>query len=86
MIFQCLLGALGTYVAMLRLLGEDLWLASGYGEVSLRDLEDLSVVQFAIIVAMTDCLESSLLSGFGVTLLNRGKDLQCKLVLRCIRL
>ena len=33
-----------TYPAMVRLLGEDLRLASSDGEVGLRDLEDLGVV------------------------------------------
>lgn len=55
---------------MVRLLGEDLWLASCDGEVGLRDLEDLGVVQFAVIMAMTECLEPGLLSGFDVTLIN----------------
>lgn len=59
------LGASGTYPAMIRLLGEDLRLASGGGKVGLRDLEDLGIVQFTIIVAVTECLEPSLLSDFG---------------------
>lgn len=45
-----------TYPAVVRLLGEDFGLTSG-GEVGLRDLEDLGVVQFAVIMAMTECLE-----------------------------
>jgi len=45
-----------TYPAVVRLLGEDLRLTSGDGEVGLRDLEDLGVVQFAVIMAMTECL------------------------------
>ena len=46
-----------TYPAVVRLLGEDFGLTSGDGEVGLRDLEDLGVVQFAVIMAMTECLE-----------------------------
>ena len=61
-----LLGAFfGAYPAMIRLLGENLRIASGDGEVDLRDLEDLGVVQFTIIVAVTERLELSLLSDFG---------------------
>ena len=63
--YKSWLGAFGTYSAMIRLLGEDLRLASCDGEVGLRNLEDLGIVQFTIIVAVTECLEPSLLSDFG---------------------
>ena len=65
-----MLGAFGAYPAVIRLLGEDLRLTSSDGEVGLWDLEDLSVVQFAVVGTMTECLEPSLLSGFDVTLIS----------------
>lgn len=66
-----MLGALfGAYPAVIRLLGEDSRFSSGDGEIGRRDLKDLGVVQFAVIVAMTECLETILLSGIDVTLVN----------------
>jgi hypothetical protein len=43
-LFQSLLGAFGAYLAMIRLLGENLRIASGDGEVDFWDLEYLGVV------------------------------------------
>jgi hypothetical protein len=43
-LFQSLFGAFGAYLAMIRLLGENLRIASGDGEVDFWDLEDLGVV------------------------------------------
>ena len=48
-----------TYPAVVRLLGKNLWLTSGDGKVGFRDLEDLDVVQFAVVGAVTVCLLST---------------------------
>ena len=47
---------MSTYSAMIRLLGEDLWLARSDCEVSFRDLEHLGIVQFPIICAVAEGL------------------------------
>ena len=59
----CGLCLISAYPAMVGLLSEDLWFTSGDGKVGLWDLEDLGVVQFAIISAMAVCLEPGHLSG-----------------------
>jgi len=51
---------------MVRLFGKDLRLTGGDSEVGLRDLEDLGVVQFAIIGTVAVRLEPDNLSVFAV--------------------